>query len=385
MKIGVLGGGQLGRMMALAAYPLGLHLRFLDRAEDASAGQVAESVVASFEDEEALRKFAAQLDLVTYEFENVPAHTAHFLSRLVARFLPPPQALEIVQDRLTQKLFFCKLGIPTADFASVSDPAEFAGAIERTGLPAVVKTRRWGYDGKGQVVLHDARDAGEAWKTLGGHPLIVESFVPFERELSLVSARCTTGETAFYPLTENHHRHGILRLSLAPAAGIPDPVQELAESYAGRVLQELAYAGILTIEFFYCEGTLLANEMATRVHNSGHWTIEGAETSQFENHLRAICGLPLGAPSPRGYSAMANFIGAVPDTASLLAIPGLHLHLYGKSPRPGRKLGHATISAASPELLAARLGPLCALAGCETGADAAARDRRPQARTLSLF
>ncbi len=365
MKIGVLGGGQLGRMMALAAYPLGLRLRFLDRAEDASAGQVAECVTASFEDQEALRSFAATLDVVTYEFENVPASTAHFLSGLVKRFMPPPRALEIAQDRLTQKTLFGKVGVPTAQFASASTAAELEAAIETTGLPAVLKTRRWGYDGKGQAAVSHARQTAQAWVSLGNSPLIVESFVRFDRELSLISVRSTTGDTAFYPLTENHHQDGILRLSLAPAAGIPTQVQATAELYAQKLLQELDYAGILTIEFFYRDGVLLANEMATRVHNSGHWTIEGAETSQFENHLRAVCGFPLGATSPRGYSGMVNFIGTTPGVTSLLAIPGLHLHLYGKSPRLGRKLGHATISAASPELLAARLNPLCSLADCD--------------------
>ncbi|MGH9447254.1 MAG: 5-(carboxyamino)imidazole ribonucleotide synthase, partial [Terriglobia bacterium] len=299
---------------------------------------------------------------------------------IVSRFLPPPQALEIAQDRLTQKLLFCKLGIPTPDFAAVSQAADFDGAIGTTGLPAVLKTRRWGYDGKGQVVLNDAGETARAWEILRGAPLILESLVRFDRELSLVSARSISGETAFYPLAENHHQHGILRLSLAPAAGLPAQVQLLAESYAQKLLRELNYVGILTVEFFYRDGMLLANEMATRVHNSGHWTIEGAETSQFENHLRAICGLPLGAPSPRGYSAMVNFIGVMPGTPSLLALPGVHLHVYGKSARPGRKLGHATISATSPELLAARLDPLCALAGYTARAGAPARHGDPKGR-----
>jgi 5-(carboxyamino)imidazole ribonucleotide synthase len=365
MKIGVLGGGQLGQMMALAGYPLGFRLRFLDRAADAPAGHVAECVTASFEDQESLKKFAAQMDAVTYEFENIPAATARFLSGQVPRFMPPPLALEIAQDRLAQKQFFRKLEIPIPAFAPIIKRAEIEPALAVTGLPAVLKTRRWGYDGKGQLLVHDADEVSRAWDSMGGTPLIVESFVRFDRELSLVSARSVTGETAFYPLTENHHRKGILRLSLAPALALAPGQQETAESYAMKIFAELGYAGVLTIEFFSQNGSLLANEMATRVHNSGHWTIEGAETSQFENHLRAIAGLPLGLASARGYAAMVNFIGTVPDTRALLGIPGVHLHLYGKSPRPGRKLGHATLCAPSLEILTAPLGSLQRLAGCD--------------------
>jgi 5-(carboxyamino)imidazole ribonucleotide synthase len=365
MKIGVLGGGQLGQMMALAGYPLGFRLRFLDRAADAPASHVAECITASFEDQESLKRFAAQMDVATYEFENIPAPTARFLSREVPRFMPPPLALEIAQDRLAQKQFFQRLGIRTPVFAPIVTRAEIEPALALTGLPAVLKTRRWGYDGKGQTVVRDAVEVSRAWESVGGLPLIVESFVQFERELSLVAVRSVTGETAFYPLTENHHRQGILRLSRAPALGLAPGQQETANSYATRIFAELGYAGVLTVEFFSQGGLLLANEMATRVHNSGHWTIEGAETSQFENHLRAIAGLPLGLVSPRGHSAMVNFIGTVPDTRALLAIPGIHLHIYGKSPRPGRKLGHATLCATSPEALSTPLSRLQSLAGCD--------------------
>jgi 5-(carboxyamino)imidazole ribonucleotide synthase len=365
MKIGVLGGGQLGQMMALAGYPLGLRLRFLDRAADAPAGQVAECITAPFEDEVALSRFAAGLDAVTYEFENVPASAASFLADRVPSFAPPPGALALAQDRFTQKQLFQRLGIPTATFAPIATGAEIEPALALTGLPAVLKTRRWGYDGKGQIVLRSPEEIEKSWQELSGLPLIAESFVQFERELSLVAARSVTGETAFYPLTENHHRKGILRLSSAPASRILGGEQESAEQYARRVFAELDYAGVLTIEFFWCRGSLLANEMATRVHNSGHWTIEGAETSQFENHLRAVAGLPLGSTASRGRSVMVNFIGVVPDTAALLAIPGIHIHLYGKSPRPGRKLGHATLCSPSLEQLSAPLHRLQSLAGCE--------------------
>lgn len=364
MKIGVLGGGQLGQMMALAGYPLGLHLRFLDKSADAPAGQVSECVTADFGDAEALKRFAAHLDLVTYEFENVPATAARLLAAEVPQFLPPPVALEIAQDRLTQKNFFRKLGIPVADFEQVSARADLELAIEGIGLPAVLKTRCWGYDGKGQWVLREPGDISRAWEKMGGSPLIAERFVQFERELSLVSVRSASGETAFYPLTENRHRDGILRVSLAPALHLAPGMQEAAEDYAKLIFVELDYAGVLTIEFFYHDGQLLANEMATRVHNSGHWTIEGAETSQFENHLRAVTGLPLGAVSARGHSAMVNFIGSAPETQALLRIPGLHLHLYGKSPRPGRKLGHAMLCGPSPEVFSDSLRQLLHLANC---------------------
>jgi 5-(carboxyamino)imidazole ribonucleotide synthase len=364
MKIGVLGGGQLGQMMALAGYPLGFKLRFLDRAADAPASQVAECITASFEDQESLRRLGADVDVVTYEFENIPAPTARFLSVHVPRFMPPPRALEIAQDRLVQKQFFQKLGIPTPVFAPIINRAEIESALALTGLPAVLKTRRWGYDGKGQSVVHEAAAVHRAWESMGGLPLILESFVQFDRELSLVSVRGATGETAFYPLTENYHREGILRVSRAPALGLALNQQRTAEGYAAKIFAELGYAGVLTIEFFSRDGMLLANEMATRVHNSGHWTIEGAETSQFENHLRAITGLPLGLASARGHSAMVNFIGTLPDTRSLLAVPGIHLHIYGKSPRRGRKLGHATVCAVSPGALSMPLNDLQCLAGC---------------------
>jgi 5-(carboxyamino)imidazole ribonucleotide synthase len=364
MKIGVLGGGQLGQMMALAGYPLGFRLRFLDRAADAPAGQVAECITASFEDQDALRSFGADVDVVTYEFENIPAATARYLSGYVPRLMPPPMALEIAQDRLLQKQFFQRLGIPAPVFAPIISRAEVEPALALTGLPAVLKTRRWGYDGKGQSVVHEATDVHRAWELMGGAPLILESFVQFDRELSLVSVRSVTGETAFYPLTENHHREGILRVSRAPALALGPGQQQTAESYATKIFAELGYAGVLTIEFFSRGGMLLANEMATRVHNSGHWTIEGAETSQFENHLRAIAGLPLGLPSSRGHSAMVNFIGTLPDTSALLAVPGIHLHIYGKSPRRGRKLGHATVCASSPETLSMPLNYLQGLASC---------------------
>src|SRR5262249_6768599 len=348
-NIGILGAGQLGRMLALAGYPLGLRFRFLDPAVEAPGEGLGERGAGGYEDLEALQQFAAGLDLVTYEFENVPVATAHFLEQRLP-VLPPPAALEAAQDRVTEKTFFQKAGLATVPFEAVDGRDDLAGAVERIGLPAVLKTRRYGYDGKGQGVLHRQDDVTHAWEKLGGVPLILEGFVAFEREVSLLAVRGRGGETAFYPLVENHHREGMLRLSLAPAPGLTAELQSEAEELGRRVLEALGYIGVLAVEFFQVAGRrgrgtresgsarLLANEMAPRVHNSGHWTIEGAETSQFENHLRAVLGLPLGSTACAGHSAMVNLIGTLPDRATVLAIPGLHLHLYGKSPRPGRKL-----------------------------------------------
>lgn len=343
MKIGVLGGGQLGRMMALAGYPLGLQFRFFDKSPGSPASQVAECRDGDFNDERALECFAAGLDVVTYEFENVPVSAARFLAHRAGVFFPPPEALEMAQDRYIQKQFFRRLGVPTPLFRAVASREDLESAVEATGFPAVVKTRRWGYDGKGQRVLQGSSDLDHAWTAMGGSPLILEGFVRFKREVSLIAARSRSGEMVFYPLTENRHRGGILRVSLAPAEGIDPQVQAQAQEYAEAIFRELDYTGVLTIEFFDVNGKLLANEMATRVHNSGHWTIEGADTSQFENHLRAVTGMPLGSAAARGVSAMVNFIGSVPSTQAVLATPGAHLHLYGKSPRPGRKLGHVTL------------------------------------------
>ena len=357
MTIGILGGGQLGYMLALAGYPLGLHFRFLDPSPEAPVGRIAQRVTADFDDLAALEKFAAGLELVTYEFENVPVDAAKFLAERVPVY-PPPAALEAAQDRLNEKQLFQKLGITTTEFISVPKPEELDAAIKELGLPAVLKTCRLGYDGKGQWILRTPEDVAKAKPELPAAPLILERFVPFTRELSVLAVRSTNGETAIYPLVENHHRGGILRLSLAPAPRIEPGIQRTAERAAQRVLESLKYAGVLAIEFFEHQGELLANEMAPRVHNSGHWTIEGAITSQFENHLRAVLGLPLGSTGPAGHCAMLNLIGELPDSSEVLAVPDAHLHLYGKSPRHGRKLGHVTLRAASPERLALRLSEL---------------------------
>ena len=364
MTIGILGGGQLGYMLALAGYPLGLHFRFFDPSPEAPVGRIASRVTADFSDEAALEKFAGGLELVTYEFENVPVEAVRFLAQRVP-VLPSEKALEVAQDRISEKNLFQELGIPTTEFVPVANGHDLDAAVKKIGLPAILKTCRMGYDGKGQWHLRTPDDVARAKSELtvaqtgaNGIPYILEKFVPFTRELSVIAVRARTGETAFYPLVENHHRGGILRLSLAPAPHLDPAIQRSAEQAARAVFDELQYVGVLAIEFFEQNGKLLANEMAPRVHNSGHWTIEGALTSQFENHLRAVVGLPLGSTLAIGCSAMLNLIGETPEAAEVLAVRDAHLHLYGKAPRAGRKLGHVTLRASSSEQLASRLSEL---------------------------
>ena len=355
--IGILGGGQLGYMLALAGYPLGLHFRFLDPSPEAPVGRIANRVTADFQDEQALQKFSHGLEVVTYEFENVPVAAAKFLAERVPVY-PPSMALEEAQDRLREKQLFRRLGIPTTEFAAVGNRRDLDAAVKLVGLPAVLKTCRMGYDGKGQWVLRSSEEVEKTRLELPDVPLILENFVPFKRELSILGVRGLGGEIVFYPLIENHHRGGILRLSLAPAPNLTDSLQREAERAARAVLEALGYVGVLCIEFFEIDGRLLANEMAPRVHNSGHWSIEGAVTSQFENHLRAILGLPLGSTAVVGVSAMINLIGEVPQSTEVLQVPNAHLHLYGKEPRAGRKLGHVTVRADHAEKLHKRLAEL---------------------------
>ncbi|RDI95516.1 5-(carboxyamino)imidazole ribonucleotide synthase [Meiothermus sp. QL-1] len=352
MRIGVLGGGQLGRMLALAGYPLGLSFRFLDPSEEAPAGQVAELCVGEYE-EEVLLRFAEGLEGVTYEFENIPLKALETLAHRLPVY-PPPQALEVAQDRLAEKTFFQRLGIPTPRFYPVSSKEELWAGLEHTGCPALLKTRRLGYDGKGQYLIRTPADLEEAWARLGGVPSILEAWVPFTRELSLLGVRSQKGEVAFYPLVENHHQGGILRKSRAPAPR-SEHLQAQAQALGLAVMEALDYVGLLAIELFEVEGVLWANEMAPRVHNSGHWTIEGAETSQFENHLRAVLGWPLGSTTPRGHAVMLNLIGQAIEPARVLEVPGVHLHWYGKAVRPGRKVGHITLRCDSEARLEALL------------------------------
>jgi len=355
--IGILGGGQLGYMLALAGYPLGLHFRFLDPSPEAPVGRIANRVTSAYQDEQALERFSHGLEVVTYEFENVPVAAAKFLAERVLVY-PPAVALEEAQDRIREKTLFQKLGIPTTEFAEVAKHSDLDAAVEQVGLPAVLKTCRMGYDGKGQWLLRTATDVEKARLELPDVPLILEKFVAFQRELSILGVRGRSGEIVFYPLIENHHRGGILRLSLAPAPNLAASLQNDAELAARAVLEALRYVGVLCIEFFELDGRLLANEMAPRVHNSGHWSIEGAVTSQFENHLRAILGFPLGSSAAVGVSAMINLIGELPESADVLQIPNAHLHLYGKEARAGRKLGHVTVRADQAEKLEQRLATL---------------------------
>ncbi|MGL6278663.1 MAG: 5-(carboxyamino)imidazole ribonucleotide synthase [Gaiella sp.] len=317
LVVGCIGGGQLGRMLGLAGLPLGIGLRFLDPAADACAGAVGELLVGPYDDPALLERLAEGAAAVTYEFENVPVEAAASVGAL-----PGPRALEEGQDRLREKELFRRLGIETAAF----------GTVQETGVPALVKTRRLGYDGKGQRRLDEVEPIAP--------DELAEELVAFERELSIVAVRSRSGETRFWPVTENLHRGGILRLSRAPARGAP---QAAAEQIAAALLDELDHVGVLAVELFDVGGRLLANEFAPRVHNTGHWTIDGAATSQFENHLRAILGLPLGPTDALADAVMVNLIGDTPALPELLALPGAHLHLYGKQPRAGRKVGHVTL------------------------------------------
>lgn len=352
--VGIVGGGQLARMLALAGLPLGLRFVFLDPAPDACAAALGEHVCGAYDDPAALLRFAQRAEVVTYEFENVPVSSVAYLEQRVPVY-PGLKALAVACDRLSEKTLFNELDIPTPAFTHVDSLEELERAAARFGFPAVLKTRTLGYDGKGQRVLRGLGDLAPAWAQLGGARLIVEAFVAFERELSVLAARGRDGEVVFWPLVENQHRDGILRVSRSRP---DDPFETQARQFVRRLLDHLGYVGVLALELFQVNGRLLANEMAPRVHNTGHWTIEGAQTSQFENHLRAILGLPLGDTAALGHAAMVNLIGHAPAPGRALAMPGAHLHLYGKSPRPGRKLGHATLRAGRADDLEKRLSSL---------------------------
>ncbi len=344
MKIGIIGAGQLGRMLALAGYPLGLRFAFLDQSADAPGAQVGSIVTGAFDDPAGLAKLAREVDVITFDVENVPVDAVRAIAKQ-RPFLPPVDALGISQDRLHEKTLFRSLKIPTPEFAAVDSLQDLQAAAKRIGIPGVLKTRRLGYDGRGQFYVRHERDLDAAWQALGSVPLIYEGFVNFSREVSIIGVRSTRGETRCYPLSANTHAAGILRHSIAPYNN--GVLQKQAETHLKRILRHFDYAGVLTIEFFVRRGKLIANEMAPRVHNSGHWTIEGAQTSQFENHIRAILGLPLGSTQPIGHSAMLNFIGTIPTLEQILRVPGVHFHSYGKEPRPNRKLGHCTVTATS--------------------------------------
>ncbi len=348
MNIGILGGGQLAQMLALAGIPLGFRFRFFDPSPSAPAACAGKHILASFDDTAALDAFCEGLDVITYEFENIPASTVEYVTkRLPVR--PSLECLTATQERLAEKTLFQQLNIPTAAFVTVDVAEDLKTVASQIGFPCMFKARRSGYDGKGQRLVKSAEELLPAWEALGSVPIIAEQYIRFTREVSLIAVRSLHGAMKYYALTENYHRDGILRRSLAPASS---PLQSTAESYASLVMKHLNYVGVLCIEFFESNGGLIANEMAPRVHNSGHWTIEGAKTSQFENHLRAITDMPLGSTDIISPTVMMNIIGTVPDTRALMDIENAHIHLYGKSAKPGRKLGHITIlgGKTSPEI-----------------------------------
>ena len=363
--VGILGGGQLARMMALSAAPLGLRFLVLDTAADACAAQFAPMVVGDYTDESALAEFASKIDVATFDFENVPAESAQWLAGRVPVF-PSPRALAVAQDRLAEKTLFRELGIPVPDFADIDSRAALDAAVVTLGTPCILKTRRLGYDGKGQFRIKSPADVDAAWDALGAQAatvgLILEGFVAFQRELSVVAVRGQDGEFRAWPLTENWHVDGVLSASLAPAC-VDDAMNAVALSHARKIADALDYVGVFALELFCRDGELLANELAPRVHNSGHWTIEGSETSQFQNHLRAVLGLPLGDTRMLGVACMLNWIGAMPDAAPVLREASGHWHDYGKQPRTGRKVGHATLRAESVVELADALQRVGAVLG----------------------
>lgn len=357
-KVGILGGGQLARMMVVAGAPLGLEFCLLDGHADACAAQLAPQVQGEYDDAAALQAFAARVEVATFDFENVPAASTEWLSGKLPVY-PPPRALAVAQDRLREKTLFRELGIAVPGFADVPDFAALEAAVAELGLPCILKTRRLGYDGKGQFRIRTAEDVAAAWQALGGQAtttgLILEAFVPFQRELSVLAVRGRDGEFRAWPLTQNWHVDGVLSASLAPAPAVA-AVEADALRYAQKLAEALDYVGVFALELFqHMDGHLLANEMAPRVHNSGHWTIEGSDTSQFENHLRAVLGLPLGSTRSLGTAVMLNWVGQMPDAAAVLTEPGGHWHDYGKTARSGRKVGHATLRADCPGALAASL------------------------------
>ena len=353
-RVGIVGAGQLGRMLALAGYPLGIDCTLLDTSADAPGAQVARSVLGALDDPAALGKLADEVDVVTLEIENVSVAALETLDGRIEVF-PPPAAVGAAQDRLAEKTLFRSLGIPTAEFVTIDSESDAASAA-KLGWPAILKTRRMGYDGRGQRVVDSPAALAAAWRELGSAPSICEAFVKFDREVSLIGVQGARGERAFYPLAENVHRNGILASTIAPYDDAS--LQQQAERWLEAIMAALEYRGVLTVEFFHTRNGLVANEMAPRVHNSGHWTIEGAATSQFENHLRAVLGWPLGDPAARGHAAMLNLIGRLPPRNSVLGIPGAHLHDYGKSPRPARKVGHCTLVDTDRARLLERLEPL---------------------------
>ena len=354
MRIGIVGAGQLGQMLGFAARDLGMHCTFIDPSPNPPAAACGQVIQAAFDDDDALSTLAAACDVVTYEFENVPVEALERISEQVSVY-PPPDALRQAQDRLAEKRLFDSLGISLPAYRPVDSIDDLERAAEAIGLPLVLKTRRLGYDGKGQYVVRHRADLETAWRQLGENELIAEAWVNFDCEVSAIGARNSTGEIIIYPLTQNEHVDGILRVSRAPVDD--KTLTRRAEKIMTALLKSLSYVGVLTLELFVIGDQLLANEFAPRVHNSGHWSIEGAVPSQFTSHLIAISNGHLEAPQLRGYAGMLNLIGNIPAVAR--SIPEGHLHDYGKIARPGRKLGHITViadSAAERDRLLAEIG-----------------------------
>jgi 5-(carboxyamino)imidazole ribonucleotide synthase len=344
MRIGIIGAGQLGQMLGFAARSLDVECRFVDPSENPPALACGKVIQSDFDDPVALVALADTCDVITYEFENVPVEALQHVEGIVPIY-PPAAALRHSQDRLDEKKLFDELEIPLPGYHAIDTRDDMDDAADKLGLPMVIKTRRLGYDGKGQVVARKTPDLDTAWEELGGQALIAEQWVPFDYEVSCIGVRSVGGEIAIYPLSRNVHVDGILRTSRSP---VDEPgLVEVASDYVHRLLDRLDYVGVLALELFVTGDQLLANEFAPRVHNSGHWSIEGSETSQFENHLRAILNLPLGSTASTGHAGMVNLIGEIPAAAESLEIG--QLHDYGKTPRPGRKLGHVTVVADTAE------------------------------------
>jgi 5-(carboxyamino)imidazole ribonucleotide synthase len=352
MRVGIIGAGQLGQMLGFAAQELGITCRFLDPSESPPAAAAGEVIRKPFDDADALADLAGSSDVITYEFENVPVAALSQIGDRVPVY-PPPAALSSAQDRLAEKRLFDELQIPLPRYRAVDSIDDLRAAADAIGLPLVVKTRRFGYDGKGQFLVREKADIEAACKALGGSALIAEEWLDFDYEVSAIGVRSPGGEIVTYPLTHNEHAGGILRRSRAPVHA--PALEQTAEAYMSAMLARLDYVGVLALELFVAGDRLLANEFAPRVHNSGHWTIEGAATSQFANHLRAVTNQPLGATACRGHAGMLNLIGEIPEAARQLGIPDCWLHDYGKSPRPGRKLGHITVLADSAAVRDERL------------------------------
>jgi len=352
--IGVLGGGQLARMIALAAHPLGLRCRVFDPSPCPPASAVAEHMHADFTDVDALERFTDGLDVVTFEIEHLADIALETVAR-TAELRPSAGAIRIARDRLIEKQFLRSQGIATAPFLEIGPNSDLEAAVEGLGLPMVIKTRTEGYDGRGQIIARSRQELASAVTALAPRPLIAEGLISFDRELSVAAVRSATGEFRVYPVVQNHHENGILQWTLAPAPNTSIALADRINEIARQLVVSLDYVGVLVIELFQIGEQVAVNELAPRVHNSGHWTIEGAETCQFENHVRAVLGLPLGSTTATDGWVMFNLLGRAPDIRRVLELPGAHLHLYGKSPRPGRRIGHINCRAAQPDSARARL------------------------------